>query len=44
LKSTRIDSIGPETKAPTWTDRTGLTVPVEFTTATIRPRVTSASR
>src|SRR5262249_44292914 len=42
LKSTKISAIGPETKAPTETERTGLTVPVELTTVSTRPRVTLA--
>ena len=44
LKSTEMSIIGPETNEPTWTERIGFTVPVELTTATMRPRVTSASR
>ena len=38
LKSTKTLAIGPEVKAPTETDRTGLTVPVELTTVSTRPR------
>src|SRR5262245_40207913 len=36
--------IGPDTNEPTEIDSTGLTVPVEFTTAMIGPRETSAWR
>src|SRR5262249_19831647 len=34
--------MGPEVKAPTETERTGLTVPVELTTVSTRPRDTVA--
>src|SRR5262245_10772762 len=40
LKSTLTLAIGPEVNAPTDTDRTGLTVPVEVTTVATRPRDT----
>ena len=36
--------IGPETNAPTEICRTGLIVPVAFTTATMSPSVTDAVR
>src|SRR5215471_2896600 len=44
LKSTKISSIGPEANAPTDTERTALTVPVELTTDSTRPQLTAAVR
>src|SRR5262249_19190799 len=42
LKSTNTSAIGPDTNAPTVTERTGFTVPVELTTVSTRPRETLA--